>query len=240
MIRPGHDWGTAADGAPDVEVAGDDTDLAAAVAAHSCALIRFSPSPRSDLARAVGLDPRRNESSDASPGPPLGPSSDESPDESGPGAGFALPLDALRLGDGALCVNMAVSGTPPDRLRRLSRRVFVTVVVDGTPWFSGRATTVVIATGEFLRGRDVVPRGHPGDGRAEIQVYAAEPGERAGMRARLGTGTHVPHPRIAQRVGRRIEVRWARPRPLEIDGRAHSGVAVCTFETLPAAYRLLL
>ena len=45
------------------------------------------------------------------------------------------------------------------------------IEVDGQPWFAGSATTVVIANGQFLRGADIVPRGHPGDGRLEVQVY---------------------------------------------------------------------
>ena len=39
-------------------------------------------------------------------------------------------------------------------------------------WFSERATTVVVLVGQYLRGADVSPRGHPGDGAAEVQVYA--------------------------------------------------------------------
>ena len=77
------------------------------------------------------------------------------------------------------------------RARRSSSRC----ALDGRPWFSGPATTVVVATGQFLRGLDLVPRGHPGDGKAEVQVYALRrAGAAARCAARLATGAHVPAP----------------------------------------------
>lgn len=202
---------------PDLDVTGRDADLAAAVAAHPGALVRFHPQPDSDLARAVGLNPEVE-------------------------MGVALPLDALLLdeGDGGLAMNLLIVGVPPDQCRRSSRSVSVDVTLDGTPWWSGRATTVVIATGQFLRGLDLVPRGHPGDGRVEVQVYALKGRERGAMRARLATGTHVPHARIAQRSGARFEVRSAKPLPLEVDGEARSPVEHLTVQVVPAALQLLV
>jgi hypothetical protein len=215
-IRPGQDWGSPATGAPDVEVAGDDAALAAAVGAGPAdPLVRFVPAAGSDVARAVGLD-------------------DRSPRRT------ALPLDALALAGGRLVCNMAVLGTPPDRLRWWTAATALTVAVDGVPVFAGRATGVVIATGEFLRGHDLAPRGHPGDGRAEVQVYAARRSERRGLRARLTTGTHVPHPRVTQRAGTHIEIRAAKARPLELDGAAAGRVEVLIVRVVPRAYRLLV
>jgi hypothetical protein len=215
VIKPGEEWGTPSSADPDLEVAGRDRDLAAAVAAHPGALLRFRGEPGSDLARAVGL-------------------------AAGVTSGIEVPLDVLRVDGEDLATNMVVAGTPPDRLRRFSRRIAVTVAVDGTEWFRGNATTVVVANGQFLRGLDVVPRGHPGDGRAEVQAYAPVPGERRQLRARLGTGSHVPHPRIAQRPGRRISIRWDRPQPLELDGERRRTAAAVTVEVVPGAYRLLV
>src|SRR6185436_13282717 len=104
-----------------------------------------------------------------------------------------LPLDALRLPDGLAC-NLVIAGTAPDRLGWATGEAAIEVAVDGDPWFAGQATTVVVANGQFLRGADLVPRGHPGDGRAEVQVYALTRRARRPMRRRLPTGTHVPHP----------------------------------------------
>ena len=76
----------------------------------------------------------------------------------------------------------------------------------------------MVASGQYLRGIDVVPRGHPGDGRVEVQVYAVAAGERAGVRARLPQGVHLPHPDITQTTGRRVES-WRRTRPVGARGR---------------------
>jgi hypothetical protein len=195
-MRAGAPWGEPAGDAPAVDVSGDDADLAEAALAHPGAVLRFVPSPGSDLARAVGLGP------------------------DGPGGDTVVACDLLDLGAGAAAVNAAVLGVPPDRLRRWHRLHSVSVEVDGRVVWDAPATTVVVANGQFLRGRDLVPRGHPGDGRVEVQVYALEPGERAGMRTRLARGDHVPHPRIGLASGRRVVVRWAdADAALEVDGR---------------------
>ncbi len=218
MIKPGEEWGTPTTAAPDLEVAGDDVALARAAADRPGALIRFRPTGGSDLARAVGAQTTGD-------------------------ASVEVRLDALRVEDYGLACNMVVLGVAPDRLRRSSRRRPVTVTVDGIEWFSGRAASVVVATGEFRHGLDLVPRGHPGDGRVEVQVYALAPGERAGMRARLAAGTHVPHPRIVQRTGQKIDVRWAREgsrRRIELDGRGRGRTDRAAIEVVAGAYRLLV
>jgi diacylglycerol kinase family enzyme len=135
---------------------------------------------------------------------------------------------------------MVVVGTPPERLGRFSRPLPITLAVDGTAVPTARTTTVVIATGQYLRGLDVVPRGHPGDGRLECQVYRLRPGERRAMRARLPQGAHIPHPRIAQRPGHLVEVQAEAPVAVEVDGEPRPPVRSLTVQLLPAAYRLLV
>jgi hypothetical protein len=221
-LRPGDPWGHAASGPPDVEVAGDDADLAAAVMRHRGARLRFRPSPASDLARAIGLAPGRAEDA----------------------ASTELAIDALEVdtAEGTdLAVNAVVLGPPPDRLRWSARAARVTVRVDGRPWFTGRATTVVVANGQFLRRSDVVPRGHPGDGWAEVQVYALGRRARAEMRRRLPTGTHVTHPDVRGGRARRVEVDVAGGRlPLEVDGRRRGRGHHLAVTLMPAAVRLLV
>jgi len=216
-IRRGEPWGEPAAGAPSHRVQGDDADLAATVeAAAREALVAFDPAPASDLARAVGRVAGTPES------------------------GVALPLDVLRLGDGSPAVNALVLGTAPDRVTLRTRAVALEVSVDGRPWWSGPATTVVVATGQYLHGLDVVPRGHPGDGRLEVQVYALRAGERRAMRARLASGTHVPHPRIRTGRGTTVAVRAARGLPLEVDGHRRDPAAQVRVGIEPGAYRLLV
>jgi hypothetical protein len=217
-LRHGEPWGHAASGPPDIEVAGDDSDLVAVAASHPAALVRYRPSPRSDLGRALGLGPD--------------------------GAGTTeVAIDALAIDpdDGAVdAVNVVVLGPPPDRLRWTARASHITVRVDGRAWFSGRATTVVVANGQFLRGTDLVPRGHPGDGWAEVQVYALSRRARRAMRRRLPTGTHVPHPGVRSGRARRVEIEVVRPLPVEVDGRPQSRTGRLVVTLVPAAIRLLV
>ena len=221
-LRHGEPWGHTATSPPDVEVAGDDADLVAAAVSRPGALVRFRPKPRSDLARALGIG------SDGSGVTEV--------------AIDALALDSDDTGvDPIRAVNAVVLGRPPDRLRWTARAADITVRVDGRAWFSSRATTVVVANGQFLRGADLVPRGHPGDGWAEVQVYALARRARGGMRRRLPTGTHLPHPDVRAGRARRVEIEVSGRRlPVEVDGRPQGRTARLVVTLVPAAIRLLV
>ena len=198
---------------------GGDTTLAAAVRDHPGARVEFQPDSTSDLARALGL----HGTGDAS---------------------LELTVDALRIeadGRELFAVNMVVVGVAPDRARWVTRSPGVRVRVDERVAHDGPATAVVVASGQYLRGSDVVPRGHPGDGRAEIQVYAVARGERAGVRGRLPQGVHLPHPDITQTTGRRVEIRADRgPLPVEIDGVVAPAAMQVTVDVVPGAFLLVV
>ena len=219
MIRPGEEWGTPARGPADIEVTGGDPDLAAAVAARPGVLVRFLPDATSDLAGAIGL----SRAADRNVEPEV-----------------ELTVDLLRLDDAEAAVNMIVMGTPPDRVRRLTRRFGANVRIDDRAVFHGPCTTVVVATGQFRHGLDVVPRGHPGDGRAEVQIYAVPGRDRAALRTRLATGTHVPHPGITQRTAHRVTVSTGRTVAFEVDGDPRPDTDFVEIAVVPGAYRLLL
>lgn len=220
MIKKGESWGSDASRPPDVDIEGGDSILARSVVSDGAKpLIRYRPSPGADLARAVGL--------------------------SGSSSGTTeLTVDALDVldDDGAVtsAVNVVVVGVAPDRMSRWARRIPFEVLVDGRSVWTGNATGVVVANGQFLRGLDIVPRGHPGDGRIEVQVYAPTPGERAEMRRRLATGTHVPHPRILERSGRLVEVVVAAAAPVEVDGIARPPTRRLRIAVVPGALRILV
>ena len=215
MIRPGQPWGAPTTGPPDAIGAGSDRDLATLADAHRGARLRFEPDERCELARAVGLTA-------AAPGT------------------TDLPVDALDVDDVGLAVNMVIVGVAPDRLRPWSRTRPVTVRVDGRLVHDGPATTVVVANGQFRRGVDLVPRGHPGDGRLEVQVYALRAGERTPMRRRLPGGAHLPHPRIVTTTGREVEIRWSAPVPVEVDGTPGSRRASVDVAVRSPAFVLLV
>lgn len=217
MIRPGEPWGRPTSDPPDLEVAGGDADLASAVSSRPGVLVRFRPDASSDLAGAIGLGVD----------PPVA-------------LGVEVPLDLLRVDAGPVAVNMLVIGTPPNALGRFARRFGANVRVDSRPLFHGPCTTVVVSIGQFRRGLDLVPRGHPGDGRAEVQIYAVPARQRRELRARLATGTHVPHPKITQRTATRVTVSIDRRVPLEVDGRPAPATDLVDVAVLPNAYRLLL
>lgn len=224
MIKPGEPWGDPMDAAPDAVVEGGDRALADFVERAGIGtpvpLVRFLARD-SALARAVGLGPR---DPDTPPAP----------------GGVALPVDAIDS-DAGLAVNAIVIGVAPARLRATHRRRPVVVTVDGRELFRGRATTVVVANGQFLDGVDAVPRGHPGDGRLEVQVYALRAGERAAMRRRLPAGTHVPHPRIVTGSAREIRVEvGGRPAPLVRDGVPGDPVRSLAARVRHPAVRLLV
>jgi hypothetical protein len=74
---------------------------------------------------------------------------------------------------------------------------FVAHLVARRAWLHGRIVAVMNA--EHLGRWDVAPRSHPGDGLLDTFDVTMPLGERLKARARLASGTHVPHPGIAQR-----------------------------------------
>jgi diacylglycerol kinase (ATP) len=229
-LRPGQPWGTEESGPADLEITGGDGMLAAVLGRGLAdPLVHFAAAAGSDLARVVGLV--------------AGAAT----------TGVALPLDVLEVvdvvgpGEGgdptpqaAIAVNSVVVGVPPDRLRAWHRPAGLMVEIDSAAIDAAGATTLVVMNGEYLRGLDVSPRGHPGDGVAEAQLYALPPGTRRAMRARLPAGAHLPHPGITVRKARRVTVRAARPVPLELDGDDAGRVTALELRLRPAAYRLLV
>lgn len=214
------------DAPADLVVRGDDAALATAIAAaRPDSLIRFLPSG-SDFARSIGLaDAAIDDTTE--------------PDTTEP-RGIALPVDVIRTGTD-LAVNVVVLGIDPTRLAARHRRRGVRVVTDGNEIFVGAATTVVIANGQFIEGADLVPRGHPGDGWCEVQIYALAPAERRAMRHRLPSGAHLPHPRIITARARTVEITttgqgW----PLTLDGHAAGPRSQLQTALIPNACRLLV
>jgi hypothetical protein len=197
-----------------LEARGGDARLAAMVELHRGADLRFVPDATSDLARALGVSPDG-------------------------GVRTPTTLDVLRLDPGGVAVNMVVQGLAPDRRRPVLRRPRCRVEVDGRVAWDAPATTVVVANGEYLRGLDVVPRGHPGDGRLEVQVYEVGARQRRLLRARLATGTHLPHPDVRSTQGTTVSVRWERPVRQEVDGTRRGRVAALSVTLVPGGVTLV-
>jgi YegS C-terminal NAD kinase beta sandwich-like domain len=78
--------------------------------------------------------------------------------------------------------------------------VFLAHVVARRSWWTGRVWAAMNA--EWLGPWDAAPRAHPGDGLLDILDVSMSLRDRTKARRRLATGTHVPHPAIAQqRIG---------------------------------------
>ncbi len=219
MVRKGEPWERPASGPAAWQVEGDDAALDAAVREQPGARVGFHPDPTSDLARALGIG------------------------ATGEGT-VELGIDALAVvaDDRELfAVNMFVVGTAPDRAGWFTGAPDLRVEVDGRAVHDGPATSVVVAPGHALRGHDVGPRGHPGDGRAEVQVYAVPRAQRAGVRSRLPQGVHLPHPDITQTSGRRVTVvADKRPVGLEVDGVPGPPATRITVEIVPEAFLIVV
>jgi hypothetical protein len=76
----------------------------------------------------------------------------------------------------------------------------------------------------------------------EIQVYGVRRRERAAVRARVRTGSHVPHPAIVPATGRRVEiaVRPDRPWPLETDRQRRGQAVRIAVDVVPQAFVLVV
>lgn len=158
-------------------------------------------------------------------------------------------LPAIGLGGGDLA--RTVAGGSTDQFTAGATRLtldLVRVEVGGdTTWSVAhvvcrrswwRGDVVLAMTAQYLDGRDVAPRSHPNDGRADVlRVDAAMPARvrwQAMRRAR--TGTHVPHPQLVVSQARSVELTFARPLHVWVDGRRWRTASSVTLAVEPDAY----
>lgn len=234
-IRPGDEWGTTTDAAPDLVIHGGDADLARALKSspHLNPLISFKPNADSDLAKSIGL-------STLSESTQVEGTFNEEPSRER----IAAPIDAIQYkiaGDTYLAMNAVEVGVSPIVLRATSKSKEITVTIDGRKFFSGVASGVVVANGQFIGEADLIPRSHPGDGRIEVHVYSLKAGERSAMRRRLATGSHIPHPRISTGSGARIRIEVkAGAWPVRADSELAGRTGRIEFEVQSPVARLLL
>jgi hypothetical protein len=65
---------------------------------------------------------------------------------------------------------------------------------------------------------DLGPRAHPNDGLLDVYEATLSVPDRWKVRARLPTGSHLPHPGIKQRRVPAVQIDFARPLQIELDG----------------------
>lgn len=215
-IAKGQEWGTPLTVPVDEEVLGTDAMLAAQYVARPDAIIGFLPTGNSDLARTLGLP------TDVYARTPT----------------HLRPLDVIDAGRDGVAVNAVVFGIAPDLLGWGSTAATIVVEVDGDEVFRGRSTTVIVASGQFVNGNDLVPRGHPGDGRLEVQAYHFSRSERKKLREKIRNGSHLPHRKIRERSGRTVRITSSKPLPLALDGRSGGTVTSVEITVRPGALQL--
>ena len=144
-------------------------------------------------------------------------------------AGTDVP--ALGLVGGDLC--RTVGGRPDETRLRTDDAMRLpidigSVVIDGRQqwfvshlvvrrsWWRGRVIAVMNA--QWIGRWDVAPKSHPNDGLLDVFDGDVSLDDRLKMRSRLRTGTHVPHPGIAQSRVAALQVDLDRPTPVWLDG----------------------
>jgi hypothetical protein len=99
---------------------------------------------------------------------------------------------------------------------------------------------VVALNAQWVGSWDLGPRSHPDD--ALLDVYEADLhlGDLRKVRARLPTGSHLPHPRIGERRGRSIAVTLDRPLDVWLDGEPWGRAASFEFYVEPDALTVVV
>lgn len=93
---------------------------------------------------------------------------------------------------------------------------FVAHLVARRSWWRGRVVAVMNA--QWIGRWDVAPKSHPNDGLVDVLDGDLSLDDRWKARSRLPTGTHVPHPGIAQRRVAALDLDLGRPTPIWLDG----------------------
>jgi hypothetical protein len=93
--------------------------------------------------------------------------------------------------------------------------LFVSHVVARNRWWT---RAVVAMNAQWLGPWNLGPRAHPNDGVLDTFDARLRVGDLWKVRARLPTGTHLPHPRIASRRAAAVTFELDRPLPVWLDG----------------------
>lgn len=163
------------------------------------------------------------------------------------------PIPPLGLLGGDLCKTLGGTGEEA-RLRSPEAMILPvdlgTVLVDGRlhwfvahlvakrSWWRGRV--VVVMNAQYLGDWDVAPKGHPNDGRLDVLDGDLAVGQRIQARRRLGHGTHVPHPGIEERRVQALQLDFARPTPIALDGELLGVARSVSIRVEPDALRCVV
>jgi hypothetical protein len=158
-------------------------------------------------------------------------------------AGVEPPVLGLTGGD--LCSTLG----GPGRLETIFTVDLGAALVDGRlHWFvahlvartRGWGRAVVAMNAQWLGSWNVAPRGHPNDGMLDVFEASLSLPDRLKVRARLGSGTHLPHPGITQRRVPAAQFEFPRATPVELDGEVITGARTLSVRVEPDALKVVV
>ena len=119
-----------------------------------------------------------------------------------------------------------------------SLHFFVAHLVARRSWLRGRVVAAMNA--QYLGSWDVAPRGHPNDGRLDLIDADPSLGDRLKARSRLPSGTHVPHPAIAESRVKAVQLDLERGTRVWLDGECIGPARTLSIRTVPDALTVVV
>ena len=99
---------------------------------------------------------------------------------------------------------------------------------------------VAAMNAQWFRDWNLGPRAHPNDGLVDVYDASLTFADLPKVRARLRTGAHLPHPRIAVRRSRAVQVELERPLPVWLDGEVADRGRVLSVRVEPDALTVVV
>lgn len=98
----------------------------------------------------------------------------------------------------------------------------------------------VAMNAQWFGAWDLGPRSHPGDGLLDTYDARLALGDLSKVRARLGHGTHLPHPGISERRSAAVQVDFDRALPVWADGVRLGRARALSVRVEPDALRVVV
>jgi YegS/Rv2252/BmrU family lipid kinase len=153
-------------------------------------------------------------------------------------AGVGFDAELIRDADRGLKDRLGTLAYVWTGLRHISGgAVPMTIKVDGTPWFSGEATGVLLGNvGTITGGIRAFDDALPDDGWLDVGVTTAKgPIQWARTFGQLGLGRSEKSPFVRITRARKVSVKLAAPMPYELDGGARTTTRRLKVKIEPAA-----
>ncbi len=155
------------------------------------------------------------------------------------------PPPALGLTGGDLCRTLG----GPGQLATVFTVDVGAVLIDGRlHWFvahliarsTGWGHAVAAMNAQWRGSWNLGPRAHPNDGLLDVFESRLGIADRFKVRARLGAGTHLPHPGITQRRVPAVQFEFAKPTSVELDGELVAQARTLSIRVEPDAMKVVV